>query len=308
MGADAALHGGHLLRRAVRSCRAGSSRSPPVTSTSTIAPGSAAPSTFTVTFWRVRPRSSRAVAAGALDEDLGARGRPSARATASASSWVSAMSRSTRSRLTSSRQLAGQVGGGGAVARREDEREGRVERAPRCTRSSVAAKSSSVSPGKAGDEVGGDAHVRHRRAQRAHALQVLGGGVAAVHGREHAVGAGLRRQVHVLAHARQLRDGAHQLVGEVLGVRGHEAHAARGPGRRPGRAAAPGSPAPPPRPARRRSSAVGVDVLAEQGDLADAVGGEVAHLGHHGLRLAAALGPAHVGHDAVRAEVGAAAT
>ena len=38
------------------------------------------------------------------------------------------------------------------------------------------------------------------------ALEVRGRRVAAAHGREHAVGAGLGRQVHVLAHAGQLGD------------------------------------------------------------------------------------------------------
>ena len=52
--------------------------------------------------------------------------------------------------------------------------------------------------------------------------------------------------------------------------------------------------------------AVGVHVLAEQGDLAHVAGGEVADLCHHVLQRTAALRAAHVGHDAVGAEVGAA--
>ncbi len=62
----------------------------------------------------------------------------------------------------------------------------------------------------------------------------------------------------------------------------------------------------PSRPSQLQIEAVGVDVLAEQGDLAHAVGDERTDLGHHGVDVATALGATHLGHDAVRAEVGAA--
>ena len=75
--------------------------------------------------------------------------------------------------------------------------------------------------------------------------------------REHAVGAGLGRQVHVLAHAGQPGDGGDEVVAEVLGVRGHEADALEAGDRVQARAAARRSAARPPLPraagrARRR--------------------------------------------------------
>ena len=75
MRADAALHDGtswspaQTVPRSVVEVAA-------VISTVTIAPGSTAPATLTVTFWRVRPRMQHAVAAGALDEHLGAAADP----------------------------------------------------------------------------------------------------------------------------------------------------------------------------------------------------------------------------------------
>ena len=51
---------------------------------------------------------------------------------------------------------------------------------------------------------------------------------------------------------------------------------------------------------------VGVDVLAQQGDLGDAVGGEPADLGHDVVDRPADLGAAHGGHDAEGAGVVAA--
>ncbi len=56
-------------------------------------------------------------------------------------------------------------------------------------------------------------------------------------------------------------------------------------------------------PAVSQIEAVGVDVLTEQGDLADAVGDEVADLGLDGRRWTAALRASHEGDDAVRTAV-----
>ena len=52
----------------------------------------------------------------------------------------------------------------------------------------------------------------------------------------------------------------------------------------------------------RRRRAVGVDVLAEQRDLAHAVGGQAAHLGDELLQRPRHLAAARRGHDAVRAD------
>ena len=60
--------------------------------------------------------------------------------------------------------------------------------------------------GMAGDEVGGQREVRPRRAQPVDDAQVVGRRVAAVHRRQHAVGAGLHRQVQEGHQLRACRD------------------------------------------------------------------------------------------------------
>ena len=122
-----------------------------------------------------------AVPAGALDEDLGAPPDPAWRE-ASACCCVSSMRRSTRSRRTSGGTWSGQVGGGGAPARREHEGERRVERGLAHEVERLREVVLGLA-GKAGDEVGGDADVGHGRAEGVDALQVLGGRVATPHRR-----------------------------------------------------------------------------------------------------------------------------
>ena len=117
-------------------------------------------------------------------------------------------------------------------------------------------------------------------------VEVALGGVAAVHGGEHAIAAGLQRQVQVLAHRRACAAMAVDRVGpEVLRVRAGEAHPTDAVDRRrPPAAARRTAAARRPVVARRSGcerevAAVGVHVLAEQRDLGDAVGGQALDLG-----------------------------
>ena len=93
------------------------------------------------------------------------------------------------------------------------------------TRSSVAAKIRVGLAGMADDEVGRQRDVRPRRAQALDDAAVVGGRVAPVHRRQHAVGAGLHRQMqerHELRHLGVRRD---QVVVHVARVRGGVADA-----------------------------------------------------------------------------------
>ena len=124
--------------------------------------------------------------------------------------------------------------------------------------------------GEADDQVGRQADVRSDFPQPADLLLVLEHGVAALHQREHAVGAALHRQVQVIGELRHVAIGLDQAVAEFDRVRGHEADALDARHRRDevdqrgevGVAAA------------RHRAAVGVDVLAEQRDFDDALRGE----------------------------------
>ena len=90
--------------------------------------------------------------------------------------------------------------------------------------------------------------------------------------------------------------GGDQFVAQVLGVRGHEAYARHAEGVHPaqqfGKFAA--------------AAAVGIDVLPQQRDLLDPLIDQTLALLQHGLRLTRTLPTAHIGYDAVRAEVVAA--
>ena len=95
-------------------------------------------------------------------------------------------------------------------------------------------------------------------------------------------------------------NGVKELAAGVLGVRGHEAQAEfarklRNLRHEVGKVHAAG-----------QILAIRIDVLAQQGDLLVARGDQPAALLQHVLRAAAALTAAHVGHDAVGAEIVAA--
>ena len=196
----------------------------PVTSTATIAPGSARPATLTVTFCRVRPRR-RLPSRLAPSMSTSTRRPTQRRRPARASSCVSAIRRCTLSRLTSSATWPSRSAAAVPAPRRVDEREGAVEAASP-TRDSVAAKSSSVSPGKPTMRSVVRASPGPPSRRRAHQVQVTAGGRSRGSWRPGCgrcrtapAGAGARRR---LAARRRptTRSSRH-----VLGMRGHEADA-----------------------------------------------------------------------------------
>ena len=276
MWADAALHDRVLPPYACSSRPRSVVEVAASTSTSTIAPASAAPVKFTVTFCEVRPRSPSPRRLGPSTRTstrLPTRRRLASRA----SRWVASTRRSTRSRPDLSGTLRREVGGGGAGARREDEGEGALETRPFDDVQGGGELLLRLSR-EAGDEVGRDADPGHRLAQSGHALEVRGGGVRAPHRGEDSVRARLQRQVDVLTDARQLGNRPHEVVREVFRVRRHEADsrdaAARVEQAQQRREVDGVS-----RSVAAQVEAVGVHVLAKESDLADPVGGERPDLG-----------------------------
>ena len=84
----------------------------------------------------------------------------------------------------------------------------------------MAAKSSSVSPGKADDEIGGERKIGPRRAQPRDDVEIIGARVAAVHGSENAVGARLHRQMQLRHQLRQIAMRRDQIVVHVARMAG----------------------------------------------------------------------------------------
>src|SRR5215468_661962 len=150
-------------------------------------------------------------------------------------------------------------------------------------------------PREAHDEVGGQREVRHRLHQLVDELEIAGARVASVHPLEHAIGAGLERQVQVLDHLGHVADGADETRGEVVGIRGGEADALDAldlvdlleEGGEIG--------------GRREIAAIGIHGLPEERHLAHAGCGELADLGDDGRRRMTPLPPAGHGDDAERA-------
>ena len=190
------------------------------------------------------------------------------------------------------RRLVGQVGRRGAGAGAVDEREGGVE-ADLVDQLQRGVKIGIGFAGKADDEVRRQGDVGPHAAQLADLCPVLQGGVAALHGRQHPVGTRLHRQVQMVDQFRHLNVGVDQVAAELERVGGGVADAVDaldlghvvdqlGEVRlvvvdRP---------------------AVGVDVLAEQVDLAHALARELSDLAHDiGDRPAHLLAPG-VGHHA----------
>ena len=140
------------------------------------------------------------------------------------------------------------------------------------------------------------------RAQPPHPGLVFQRRIAALHEREHAVGAALHRQVQVVGELRHVGERLDQAVVELERVRGGEAdaldarHARHVVDERRQIEAR----------AVSHRAAVGVDVLAEQRDLAHALGGELPHLLEHRVEAAADFLAARVGHDAEAAVLAAA--
>ena len=134
-------------------------------------------------------------------------------------------------------------------------------------------------------------------ADHRHAVQVALAAIGAAHRLEDPTGARLERQVDVLAHRGQLHVRVDHVLADVLGVRArvtdpldalHGVHLGQQLGE--GRLLA-----------ARQVAAVGADVLAEQGDLAHAVGGQPLHLGAQLRQRPRDLASAGGGHDAVGA-------
>ena len=186
-----------------------------------------------------------------------------------------------------------------AGARREDEGEKRVElrfmnKVDRLHRLVLGLA------GETDDHIAREHHLRHDASCVGDHFLVLCARVGAVHRLQNAVAAGLDGEVELLCNVLAARHRVEELVGRVLRLARHK-----------------------PEPVVARDGvdggeqvckvvigvkifAVAVHVLAEEGDLLVALGDEAAALLDDLLRLAAALAAAHIGHDAVRAEVVAA--
>ena len=128
---------------------------------------------------------------------------------------------------------------------------------------------------EADDDVRGERHVRDVLADQRDAVEVALARVGAPHGLEDAARAGLQRQVDVLADRRELGVGADHVLAHVLRVRAGVADA-RDAVDRVDRGEQVGER----RPLRAQVAPVGVHVLAQQRDLAHAVGGEALGLAH----------------------------
>ncbi len=195
-----------------------------------------------------------------------------------------------------------QVGGRRAGARAVDEAERRVE-ADVVHQLHELVEVLVLLAGEADDEVGGQADVGAHRAQLADGALVLERRVAALHGRQDAVGAVLHGQVQVVDQLGHARIGVDQALAELLRVAGGEADALDagelGDGLQQQREVGD---------LRRvaHPAAVGVHVLAQQRDLLQALVGESGHLGEHVVERARHLLAARVRHHAVGAVLGAA--
>ena len=190
----------------------------------------------------------------------------------------------------------GHGGRGRAGARGEDEGEQRVELRLTHQRDRVHRLFLRLA-GEADDHVRGQHEVGHHFPGVVDQLQIARAGVGPVHRTEHAVVAGLDGQVQVFRHVGAARHRVEELGRGVLGLAGHEAQpvvAGDGVdgGEQVGKIIV-----------DVQIVAVAVHVLTQQRDLAVARLDQLAALGDDLLRVAAALASAHIGHDAVRAEV-----
>ena len=189
------------------------------------------------------------------------------------------------------RHLVGHVGRLGAAARRVDEGEGVVVADLLADVERLAEVVLGLAR-EADDEVGRQRDVRHRGADAVDEGQVALARVGAAHRLEHARGARLQRQVQVLADRRRTRPWRRSRRRACPWGAGSCSGCARCR-RRVERAQQLGE-----REAllARQVAAVGVDVLAEQGQLAHAVGGQALDLGDHvGGAAASARGRARRG-------------
>ena len=154
--------------------------------------------------------------------------------------------------------------------------------------------------GEAHDDVAGQHQIGHDGAAVLHQGQVLGAVVVAVHGLQNPVVARLEGQMELLADLGVFGDGVKELVAGVAGMGGHEAQAEFA-GDLSHRRHQIGKIHP-----QTQILAVGIDVLAQKGDLLVAGGDQLPALFQNVLRLTGALPSPDVGHDAVGAEIVAA--
>ena len=152
-------------------------------------------------------------------------------------------------------------------------------------------------PGEAHDHVGGKHDVGDEGLQRPDLFQILLPGVAAVHHLQNAVVARLEGQVKHRGHLFAPGHGLKELLGGVLGVGGHKANEEvagdvvdlrQQVGKVHGVV---------------QVLAVGVYVLAQQGNVLVPLLHQLPHLGENVLGLPGALPAPDIGHDAVGAEV-----
>ena len=227
--------------------------------------------------------------------------RPStARFSAQETSSCSAMSRSKRSCTTalgtwSVHRRGGRAGADG-VLEGEGAGEARLAARPRGS----AAKSSSVSPGKPTMMSVVIAASGMLLADPVDDAEELRAAVGAAHRLEHPVGARLQRHVQARHDVGGLGHRGDDVVGEGGRVRAGEAHPLEALD------LAAGAQQLAEREPVAELDAVGVDVLAEQGDLDDALGDERLDLGEDLARAAVLLLAAQARHDAERAGVVAA--
>src|SRR3984893_52916 len=153
--------------------------------------------------------------------------------------------------------------------------------------------------GETDDEIGGARHVRARSAHARDHLQVIGSRVLAVHQCQHAIGAGLRRDVQtghqrrqVAMRGSQARLHVARMAGGVAQARntGHLGNAEEKSAERPDATIG-------------TSSMIGIDVLADKRDLTDPRIRKPFHFGNDMGDRARSFSPARVRHDAERAEL-----
>ena len=154
--------------------------------------------------------------------------------------------------------------------------------------------------GEAHNDVRGEDDIRNQRPEPADLVQIGRPVVVPVHGLEHPVVARLHRQVELGGHLLAPGHGLKQLLGGVLGMAGHKANQKiSGDGVDPLQQVGKIHVQP-------QILAVGVDVLAQEGDVLIPLLHQLPHLGEDQLRVTAPLPAPDVGDDAVSAEVVAA--
>ena len=151
--------------------------------------------------------------------------------------------------------------------------------------------------GEAHDDVAGEGHAGDLFPRVADQFFILPDIVMAVHLLQQSVAAGLHRQVDMLAQVRLRGDGVDQLMAGILGVAGHKADLVIA-GYRTEQIEQVGK-----IDLFVQPLAVAVDVLPQQGDLLIALRHQLLKLRQNGGGFAAALPPAHIGYDAVGAEI-----